>query len=130
MVLLLGAALFTIRVFAWLLRRTDGLVARFASIRAYLAGRRLSRTSAPSQAVALLLLLALSLFIFASSLRATVLTSNRRASLERTGADWNALIQTPDQILPLLQTPPAAGRHPGPALWTPGSGSSRPPRPR
>jgi hypothetical protein len=93
---LLGVAALTARVLLIGARRLDRVAYRVRAPSSYLALRRVSRSGSTAW-LTLMLVLAASLFTFATSLRATQLTRNQDAARARVGADWSLLVGWPAQ---------------------------------
>jgi hypothetical protein len=92
--LMLGAGILAVRLLVHWFGRALRLADETGSASVYFAARRLARSSA-DMSLALLLVLSLGLFAFASSLRTTVLTRNRDVARQEVGADWSLVVGTP-----------------------------------
>jgi hypothetical protein len=96
--LLLGGGMLAVRLLLLFLRRAERLSDRMGSPSAFLALRRLPRSTA-NVSLILLLVLSMGLFSFSSSLRTTVLTRNQDVARQQVGADWSLFVGTPTQGL-------------------------------
>jgi hypothetical protein len=95
--LLLGGGVLSVRLLVLGFALSERASDRLASPPLYLGLRRLSR-SAANASLALLIVLSVGLLAFASSVRTTALTRNRDAARSQLGADWNLLVNAPEQV--------------------------------
>ena len=86
--LILGVTFLVVRLLSWTARALDGPVGRSRRLSTYLAGRRLARSGDASFAAALLVVLAVSLLVVATTFRATTQRAHRDAAQAFTGAAW------------------------------------------
>ena len=86
--LILGVTFLVVRLLSWTARALDGPVGRSRRLSTYLAGRRLARSGDASFAAALLVVLAVSLLVVATTFRATTERAHRDAAQAFTGAAW------------------------------------------
>ncbi len=86
--LILGVTFLVVRLLSWTARALDGPVGRSRRLSTYLAGRRLARSGDASFAAALLVVLAVSLLVVATTFRATSERAHRDAAQAFTGAAW------------------------------------------
>jgi putative ABC transport system permease protein len=86
--LILGVTFLVVRLLSWTARALEGPVGRSRRLSTYLAGRRLARSGDASFAAALLVVLAVSLLVVATTFRATTQRAHRDAAQAFTGAAW------------------------------------------
>ena len=86
--LILGVTFLVVRLLSWTARALDAPVGRSRRLSTYLAGRRLARSGDASFAAALLVVLAVSLLVVATTFRATTERAHRDAAQAFTGAAW------------------------------------------
>src|SRR5262249_27163594 len=94
--LLLGVASLAARLLLTVARRLDRVTDKVRRPSSYLALRRLARSGSTAW-LALLLVLSVALFAFATSLRTTELTRNQDAARTQVGADWSLSVGWPTQ---------------------------------
>jgi hypothetical protein len=86
--LILGVTFLVVRLLSWTARALDAPVGRSRRLSTYLAGRRLARSGDASFAAALLVVLAVSLLVVATTFRATTERAHRDTAQAFTGAAW------------------------------------------
>jgi hypothetical protein len=94
--LLLGVAALAARLLLAGARKLDRITRNVRGPSSYLALRRLARSGSTAW-LALLLVLSVALFAFATSLRTTELTRNQDAARAQVGADWSLSVGWPAQ---------------------------------